>query len=135
MTCEKITHGRLKGCHKARYVVINGIRTRIDANIAELIIGLMRVGIKTVNSCGAGCGGWCRRKHVCVGKCGTFFKRRMTKLCRESVWLIFETPDDASRFLNIVYRESDPEKLRDHMRGSGRRQSHAWNWGDSCRTC
>ncbi len=52
----------------------------------------------------------------------------MTKLCRESVWLIFETPDDASRFLNIVYRESDPEKLRDHMQGYGRRQSYAWNW-------
>lgn len=136
MELAKISTGQ----HVARYLTVNGRRVRIDANIYDLIDGLLRLGIRTFSSCGADCGGWCRRKHRLVKvtrEWDTWQGKRKRvnvhhyarpKLCKESVWLVFETTQDATRFLNVVYSESDPGHVRSGMEGVGAEQ-YRWIWG------
>lgn len=122
--------------HKQKFVWISGKRILIDEDIAPLIGGLSSLDIQTVSSCQADCGGVCRRKHRIISikdeihrnKPGKMFEHHMPKLCRESVWIVFWTAEDAAKFMNIVYNRSDPPKLRDQMQGSGAKNSHAWNW-------
>lgn len=135
MKLEKISTGQ----HKARYLHINGERVRIDTNIYHIIDGLNRLGIVTGTSCGGDCMGWCRRKHRRTNKRFYYTNRRTKKRewcyryhtpkqCSESFTISFQDPGHAARFMNIVYREADPEKFRDHIQGQGRKQSHAWTW-------
>lgn len=136
MELPKIKSGLYKGAHVARYMQLGGRRRRIDTNLYDLIDGLNRLGIVTQNSCGGSCMGWCKRKHRILKKtwvidhgkrvqCTHYSK---PKLCRESFTITFQDTSTAAKFMNLVYRESDPEKLRDHMQGGGRKQSHAWTW-------
>lgn len=138
MELDKIATGQ----HKAKYLTIEGRRCRIDANIAPLIDGLQRLGIKTFSSCGASCGGWCKLHHKLItkrarytsprtGKSYTYWKFRQPKQCSESVWLVFESTYDAARFLNVCSRPEDDEVLRDKMlgqHGPKRGCSHSWLW-------
>lgn len=136
MELAKISTGQ----HVARYMTIDGRRVRIDANLYDLIDGLNRLGIITSNCCGGSCMGWCKRKHRPTGKKHwytnsktgqrEFYRhRRAPKACRESFAIGFGNTAMAARFMNVVFRETDPEKLRDHMQGHGRLQSHRWFWG------
>lgn len=137
MELAKISTGQ----HVARYMTIDGRRVRIDANLYDLIDGLNRLGIVTSNCCGGSCMGWCRRKHKRLPstrewmtwkgkrKLTTVYRSKTPKACRESFAIGFGNTAMAARFMNVVFRESDPEKLRDHMQGHGRLQSHRWFWG------
>lgn len=126
--------------HVAKYLTIDGRRIRIDANIAQLVSGLDRLGIRTFSSCDSGCGGWCKRKHKQLPDTSEWTKvkgkktlvkvshHKKPKQCSESVWLAFESATDAMKMLNVVYDNDDAEKLQCHMQGFGRKQSHAWVW-------
>lgn len=139
MELEKISTGQ----HKARYWFDGERRCRIDANIYDLIDGLNRLGVVTGSSCGGSCMGWCKRKHrlakvttITVNEKGKrkrvkCYHYSQPKACRESFTISFGNTAMAAKFMNLVYRESDPEKLRDHMQGHGRKQSHKWFWGHS----
>lgn len=121
--------------HISKIVFINGIPRRIDKNIVSLIDGLNRLGVSTVSSCGGDCGCCCKRKHklLYTKRCNkykgyTFYKYKKPKKCEQSVWLAFASVRDAEKFLNIVYRESDCQKLKDYMLGFGNGNTNAWSW-------
>jgi hypothetical protein len=132
------------GQHVTKVVYLDGVRSKIDINIAPLIEGLFKLGIKTFSSCGAGCGGWCgcsrthkllkkvKHKNKYTGKEEVLSFYRTPKRCAQSVWLVFETMEDASNFLNVAYREDDPQDIQDYMLGQGGSNSNAWHW--SCNT-
>ena len=129
------------GAHKAKILYLDGRRCRIDRDIAPLIEGLFKLGIRTFSSCQNTCGGYCNLKHPKARRCYRDTKtgkvvwengRRKTKWCHESVWLCFESCQDGARFLNAVSRPDDSEKLRFQMgegrAGSRKRPSHDWLW-------
>lgn len=124
---------RWPGVHKARVLWLGGQRARIDRDIAPLIEGLHALGIETFSSCQGSCMGHCGRLHPCRrvahvlpdGTRSFMTERIYPKRCRETVALAFCTASEATKFLNVVYRHSDPEALRDAVRGEG---SGCWVW-------
>lgn len=124
--------------HKARYLILNGQRTRIDADIAPLIQALHDLGVRTFSSCQGSCMGHCGRRHkrgplttytYSDGTTETYRKRIYPRRCLETVTIAFETAVEATKFINLVYRHTDNEELRDQMRGEGSPpRQHLWAW-------
>lgn len=124
------------GKHHQKVIRFNGERILVDEHLAPLIDGLLRLGIFTFSSCQAGCGGACRRKHkrfpdtreLVNGREECIQHYKLPKLCKRSVWLVFVSMTDVTKFVNLVYRKTDSNKLREQMSGVGVSQSLAWNF-------
>ena len=112
------------GRHHGRVVTICGRREIIDEHIAPLIRLLNDMCMYTTNSCQASCGGACSRKHKRDAS-GVY---KQPKRCAKNVWIVFETVDDAQRFMNIVHNFTDEQELRDCVLGFGTRDSDKWTW-------
>ena len=95
-------------------------RVPVDEDMAPIVLVLDELGIRSASCCQQSCGGWCGRKHR---------NGKRTKMCNETAYISFPSPTHAKKFMQAVYRQTDPERVRDHMFGHGSSRSKRWSWG------
>ena len=125
--------------HPKTIVVIDRKKVPIDNDLVDIIKALNKKSIKTTSCCQGGCANRCNRKHVRTKKLDykTYIsidgKRklvevmtsRIPKACRESCYITFSGCEDAEKFMNLVYRDSDSDLIKDKIKGCG---SNSWSW-------
>ena len=124
--------------HRQAAFHFHGHRILVDRGLKPLIEALFNLGIYTSASCEAHCGWGCENRHQRLPdthewdkyskKQITVMNTRYSKACYEVAWMVFPRIVDARNFLNIVYSDSDPERLRDSMEGVGEKKSRRWIW-------
>ncbi len=126
--------------HKTKILYLDGVRCRIDRDIAPVILALDALGVGTYSCCQGSCMGRCGRKHKRGrkltytnkdGTTGTYWERIYPKHCLETVTIAFNTTTEATKFLNLVFRHADAEPIRDQIRGLGSKRSRRWIWCSS----
>lgn len=93
------------GRHKAKILTYDGVKVRIDKEIAPLLSNMWKMGIRTVNSCQAHCSFKCDhkiKKHPKDKEGYTFYESLWTDHCQDCIWLVFEHALDIELFYNIV---------------------------------
>lgn len=117
--------------HKSKKVNISGNIVNIDTDIADLIVRLNKSGIKTFSCCQGSCMGHCNVQHKTkrIYSHGKYvWKSFKSKKCKNSVCIAFPSMKDGDRFMEKVYRESDSDRMKDHIQGYGSRRSLSWSW-------
>ncbi len=100
--------------HRTKILILDGHRTHVDVDVAPLVLALHNRKIQTFTSCQASCMGHCGRRH----------KRGVR--CEDIVTIGFTTTREATKFLNVAHRRSDPEKLRMQVRGLHLKDRWVW---------
>lgn len=135
MGIDKLPCGR----HPAKFLILQGQRVLIDADLAPLIAALDALGIRTTSSCQASCAGRCHRKHKRLpngsfrdkhGKVQPISRSQRPKACRESFYLSFLSVEDGEEFLDILREGETDEDLLSAMTECGRRDRR-WIWSFS----
>jgi hypothetical protein len=104
--------------HRKDKIALGGQIVSVDKKISKLIVLLNELGCTTRNSCQGSCG----------GICGVSHKHRVPLACRDRIWIVFSDSRSAQKFLKLVKRDSDSDRVKDWMQGFGTRKSKAWRW-------
>jgi hypothetical protein len=83
-------------------------KIHVDEYIAPVINACLRLGIATLSSCQAGCGGWCGNH----GPKSRAHWRHERKSCKECVWILFRSISGAKRFIRLVSAKSDSRMIK-----------------------
>jgi hypothetical protein len=101
--------------HPFKWMMYGGQKVRIDKEISNLLAGMWRLNIGTINSCQAVCSQHCSHKtKIKYSKSGeVLFDHNKTKSCYDRIWIAFDNSKSLERFLNIIskYEKTQEDKV------------------------
>lgn len=103
--------------HKFKWIIYEGDRVAIDAEIVPLITKLWKLGIKTTSSCQALCSFNCDHKWK---KNKNDYQKINSKNCYSDIWLCFNSSEDLEKLYNIVAEYSKDNKSMYNKMGCDR---------------
>jgi hypothetical protein len=117
-------------------MTFDGMKVRIDKDIAPIIEMMWFLGIRTISSCHGHCSFECSHKiNIYKDEDGfTVHSPILTDHCHDSVWIVFEQAHDIEKFYDTIAEYSDEGKsaktatMYDHILGHYRNKNKRDVW-------